>query len=204
MSLNYNNMWNPSTFKPLCCFSAEKLKKLVSFNDFHAQRSWDIFECQAAHLVGASVFQGRCSASVFWMVSHQLPEQLPKLHLIPIKPVSLPFPPGCMCNIKKLSDLFNTLADISAKVLGNCKWTLSPPKLYVCVCVHVCVVWGRKVLCVRVCVKDWSVMPFGSLITASLSKAVTVLLTQNRCNSLSHAPTLPSPHTWMSDEGFYN
>ena len=71
-------------------------------------------------------FLGRCSACVFWMVSHQLPKQLPKLHLMPIKPVSLPLPPDCMWNIKKLSDPFSTLADISAKVLGNYRWTLSP------------------------------------------------------------------------------
>lgn len=89
--------------------------------------------CQAAHLVWANVCLGRCSACVFWIVSHQLPKQLPKLHLMPIKPVFLPLPPDCMCNIKKkLPDPFSTLADISEKVLGSCRWTLSPQSCSLC------------------------------------------------------------------------
>lgn len=43
ISLNYNNIWHLSTFRPLCCFTTEKWKELIGFNDLHAQRSGDVF-----------------------------------------------------------------------------------------------------------------------------------------------------------------
>lgn len=111
----------------LCAVSRPRSWRSWSAPMIFMHKGQEMLLCQAAHLVGANVFLGRCSASAFWMVSHQLPKQLPKLHLMPIKPVSLPLPPDCVCNIKKLSDPFRILADISAKVLGTfCRWTLSP------------------------------------------------------------------------------
>lgn len=91
-----------------------------------------MFIYQAARPLGASI--SRCSGRAAGIVSHQLPKQLPKLHLMPIKTVSRPLPLDSVCNIKNLSDPFNMLTGISAEVLQNSRWT---PSASSCVCVWI-------------------------------------------------------------------
>lgn len=115
------------TFRPLCCFVFLRSWRSWSASMIFTHKGQGMSLCQAAHLVWDNACRGRCSACVFWIVSHRLPKQLPKLHLMPIKPVSLPLPPGCMCNIKKSYLILPAhWLTFQKKVLGSCRWTLSP------------------------------------------------------------------------------
>lgn len=71
--------------------------------------------CQVAHLVRDNAWQGNFTQCVSQIESRQLPKQLPKLHLMPIKPVSCALLPDCTSNIKTLPNLFSALPDIWGK-----------------------------------------------------------------------------------------
>lgn len=140
-----------------------------------------MFSCQAAHLVWANVCLLRCSACVSWRVIHQLPKQLPKLHLMPIKPVSLPLLPDCMCNIKKSYLIFQHTGWHLRKKSSGIADVLCLPKAVVFV----------NSMSLKMCPREWEKTGFSmQAIRESLQKKkkVTYLIS----SELAHLPSQAS------------